>query len=92
MRLSTGRGAAAPLPSKLHAFVVGNGSAAVGLLVDRIVGHREIVVRATADPLIRVGAVAGATDLGDGKAVLILNAAAIARAAREHSGAMRHSA
>ena len=78
--------------ASLHAFVVGTGASAVGLLVDRIVGHREIVVRATADPLIRVGAVAGATDLGDGKAVLILNAAAIARAAREHHGAMRPSA
>ena len=30
------------------------GAAAVGLLVDRILGQREIVVRAIADPLIRV--------------------------------------
>lgn len=92
VRLSNVLGVDSPAPAKLHAFVVGQGSAAVGLLVDRIVGHREIVVRATADPLIRVGAVAGATDLGDGKAVLILNAAAIARMAREHSGAMRRIA
>jgi two-component system chemotaxis sensor kinase CheA len=92
VRLSNVLGVDAPPAERLHAFVVGTGSSAVGLLVDRIVGHREIVVRATADPLIRVGAVAGATDLGDGKAVLILNAAAIARAAREHSGAMRHIA
>lgn len=92
IRLSDVLGVEAPPASRLHAFVVGTGSSAVGLLVDRIVGHREIVVRATADPLIRVGAVAGATDLGDGKAVLILNAAAIARAAREQAGTARHNA
>ena len=37
------------------------------LLVDRIVGQREIVVRSTVDPLIRVNGIAGATDLGDGR-------------------------
>ena len=61
--------------TRFHAFIIGTGAAAVGLLVDRIVGHREIVVRSTADPLIRVDGVTGATDLGDGKAVLILDAA-----------------
>ena len=71
---------------RYHAFIVGTGVAAVGLLVDRIVGHREIVVRATTDPLIRVDAVSGATDLGDGRAVLILDAAAIARRARDRRG------
>ena len=40
-------------------------------------------MRSTADPLIRVDGVTGATDLGDGKAVLILDAAAIARQARD---------
>lgn len=68
---------------RFHALIIGSGAAAVGLLADRIVGHREIVVRATADPLIRVDAITGATDLGDGRAVLILDAAAIARQARE---------
>ncbi len=73
---------------RFHAFIVGTGAAAVGLLVDRIVGHREIVVRATTDPLIRVEAVTGATDLGDGRAVLILDVTAIARQTRER-GARR---
>lgn len=71
---------------RFHAFIVGNGPSAVGLLVDRIVGHREIVVRTTSDPLIRVEAVTGATDLGDGRAVLILDAAALARQARDRNG------
>jgi two-component system chemotaxis sensor kinase CheA len=86
LRLSGVLGIAVSEPTSFHAFIIGTGAAAVGLLVDRIVGHREIVVRSTLDPLIRVDGVSGATDLGDGKAVLILDAAAIARQARD-----RHS-
>ena len=67
-------------------FVVGTGGAAVGIAVDRIVGQREIVVRAIADPLVRVDGISGATDLGDGRVVLILDPAVLgaadARAAR----------
>jgi len=68
--------------TRLHAFVVGSGGTSTGLVVDRIVGQREIVVRSTSDRLIRVDGIAGATDLGDGRAVLILDAAALARHAR----------
>ncbi len=88
VRLSEVLGLPGVAADRCHAFIVGTGQAAVGLLVDRIVGHREIVVRATSDPLIRVDAVSGATDLGDGRAVLILAAAAIARRTRER-GARR---
>lgn len=66
----------------LHAFVIGAGLDAVGVVVDRISGQREIVVRPTADPMIRVEGVSGATDLGDGRVVLILNMNALARAGR----------
>jgi two-component system chemotaxis sensor kinase CheA len=86
LRLSTTLGIAPSGAARFHAFIIGTGAAAVGLLVDRIVGHREIVVRSTADPLIRVDGVTGATDLGDGRAVLILDAAAIARQARDRHG------
>jgi two-component system chemotaxis sensor kinase CheA len=58
----------------LHAFVVGNGTSAAGIAVDRILGQREIVVRAINDPLIQVRGIAGATELGDGRVVLILDA------------------
>ena len=61
--------------NRFHAFVVGSGAAVVGLAVDRIVGQREIVVRAITDPLVRVDGVSGATDLGDGRVVLILDPA-----------------
>lgn len=82
VRLSSLLGIAAPARPRMHAFIVGTGGAAVGLVVDRIIGQREIVVRSTVDPLIRVDGVAGATDLGDGRVVLILDAAAVARRIR----------
>ncbi len=68
--------------SRLHAIVVGTGQGAVGLLVDRVAGHREIVVKRIADPLIHVDGVAGATELGDGRLVLILDVAALSRGVR----------
>jgi two-component system chemotaxis sensor kinase CheA len=67
---------------RLHAIVVGTGLSAVGLLVDRVAGHREIVVKTIADPLIRVDGVSGATELGDGRLVLILDVAALSQGVR----------
>ena len=64
----------------LHAFVIGQGLSAVGLVVDRIEGQREIVVRPITDPLVKVPGVTGATDLGNGRVVLILDPLRIAGA------------
>lgn len=69
-------------PHIFHAFVVGSGLNPVGIAVDRILGQREIVVRAINDPLIQVAGIAGATELGDGRVVLILDASALARFAQ----------
>ena len=77
--------------SRLHALVVGSGAAAVGLLVDRISGHREIVVKTVADPLIKVDGVVGVTELGDGRVVLIIDPAWVALQVR-HRGARRAAA
>jgi two-component system chemotaxis sensor kinase CheA len=81
VRLSTALGIDSAPAGRFHAFIVGSGGAAVGLLVDRILGQREIVVRSALDPLIQVEGVSGATDLGDGRAVLILDAATLVRSA-----------
>ncbi|HVF30487.1 MAG TPA: chemotaxis protein CheA, partial [Pyrinomonadaceae bacterium] len=62
-----------------HAFVVGEGSQAVGIAVDRVVGQSEVVIRAMTDPLTQVSGISGATELGDGRLVLILEPASIAR-------------
>lgn len=64
-----------------HVFVIGSGAHAVGLAVERVIGQREIVVRGLNDPLLKVTGVAGATDLGDGRVVLILDVAALKSAA-----------
>ena len=71
----------------LHVFVVGAGTEAVGVAVDRVSGQREIVVRSMADEMIQADGVAGATDLGDGRVVLILNLPDLARHARVRAAA-----
>jgi len=60
-----------------HVFVVGSVLDPLGIAVDRIAGQREIVVRSIEDSLVRVPGIAGATELGDGRPVLILDVAAI---------------
>jgi two-component system chemotaxis sensor kinase CheA len=82
IRLADALGIARVRRDRYHAFIVRNASGEVGVVVDRVMSQREIVVRTTTDPLIRVPGIAGATDLGDGRAVLILDIAAIAREAR----------
>jgi two-component system chemotaxis sensor kinase CheA len=70
----------APRPGRaLHAFVVGSGHDAVAVAVDRVSGQREVVVRSMDDALVRARGVTGATDLGDGRAVLILDLPALIR-------------
>jgi two-component system chemotaxis sensor kinase CheA len=64
----------------LHVLVIGNEESAIGLCVDRIVGQREIVVRGITDPLLQVPGVTGATELGDGRPVLILDPRVLTRA------------
>jgi len=77
-----------PRPSRtLHAFLVGTGPAAVAIAVDRIQTQREVVVRPMADPLVKVEGVTGATDLGDGRVVLILDLLRVADRAGEFAAA-----
>ncbi len=45
----------------------------VGLVVDRLVGHREVFVKSLAPPLDRFGGLAGATILGDGSVIFIVD-------------------
>jgi two-component system, chemotaxis family, sensor kinase CheA len=64
-------------------LVVGSRQRAVGIVADHVVGLREIVIRSISDPLLKVPAISGATELGDGRAVLILDTASLIRAANE---------
>lgn len=71
----------APRSSLSPVLVIGTERGSAGLLVDRVIGQREVVVRPLRDPLVRVPGVAGATELGDGKPVLLLDPAALTRGA-----------
>jgi two-component system chemotaxis sensor kinase CheA len=88
LRLGRFFGLAGEASVSLYAFVVGSWSNPLGIVVDRIIGQREIVVRAMTDPLVQVQGVAGATELGDGRAVLILDATALARSATAYRRAV----
>jgi len=66
---------------KQYTLVAGHGSGAMGLVVDQILGQREMVVRSIADPLAHSPGIAGATELGDGQLILILDIAALSRLA-----------
>ncbi len=66
-----------PATALLTILVVQTERGSAGLIVDRVIGQREIVIRRLADPLLHLPGLAGATELGDGKPVLILDPAAI---------------
>lgn len=76
----------APAGGRFHVLVIAEEGDAIGLGVDRITGQREIVVRTITDPLLRVPGVVGATELGDGKPVLILDPHSVVAAARHREG------
>jgi len=68
---------------KMFIVVVSLGDRKFGLVVDRMVGEEELVIKALDDHLVATELVSGASILGDGTVVLILNiAAVISRAGR----------
>lgn len=68
-----------PLPPSTSIAVVKVGSQRYGLVVDRILGSEEIVVKSLHESLAGVPIFAGATILGDGRIALILSTDGIAR-------------
>lgn len=62
---------------RIPALVISSERGSAALVVDRVVAQREVVVRPMSDPLLHVRGVSGATELGDGRPVLILDAAAL---------------
>ena len=68
-------------------LVVGSASQPVGLVVDRLLGLREIVVHPLTDPLVLLPGLAGATELGDGRISLVLDASALVHVARQAADA-----
>ncbi len=63
--------------NRLFVVVIGVGSRRFGLAVDSLLGEEELVIKALEDHLISSPLVSGASILGDGTVVLILNIAAV---------------
>jgi len=57
----------------LHAFIAEVRGERVGILVDRLLGHKEVFVKPLAKPLSLLPGINGATLLGDGQVVFILD-------------------
>ncbi|MEN3291332.1 MAG: hypothetical protein V7642_585, partial [Burkholderiales bacterium] len=71
-------------------MILKSGSDRVAIHVDEVIGNREVVVKNIGPQLARMIGVAGATVLGSGEIVLILNPVPLAqRAAHEHVRAPR---
>ncbi|HVU16593.1 MAG TPA: chemotaxis protein CheA [Candidatus Didemnitutus sp.] len=56
-------------------LVITSDRGSAGLIVDRVIAQREIVMRPLTDPLLRIPGLSGATELGDGRPLLILDPA-----------------
>ena len=65
------------LAKKIFIIVVAIGDRKFGLIVDRLVGEEELVIKALDNDLAATELVSGASILGDGSVVLILNLSAV---------------
>lgn len=63
--------------SKFFVVVVALGERKFGLIVDKLIGEDELVIKAMDDQLVVTDLVSGASILGDGTVVLILNVPAL---------------
>jgi two-component system chemotaxis sensor kinase CheA len=81
--LLDGKPTRAPLDQHGPSIValVGAGAQRVGLVINDVIGEQEVVVKPLGYPLLRVRYIAGATILGSGRVVPILNVADLTRSA-----------
>jgi len=71
--------------------LVRSGDHAVAVLVDQVLGSREIVVKGLGPQFAGVGGISGATILGDGSVVVILDLLALIRAQQNQGAAQAHT-
>ncbi len=64
-------------PDKLYVVVVGSGNRKIGFVVDALLGQQEIVIKPLGKILSGIQGIAGATELGNRKTVLVLDIAAL---------------
>ncbi len=59
--------------AKLYVIVVSHGGRKIGLIVDRLIGEQELVIKGLDESLVHTELISGASILGDGRVVLILS-------------------
>ena len=62
---------------KIFILVIASGERKLGLIVDALEGEEELVIKALDDQTVATDLVSGASILGDGRVVLIVNLAAV---------------
>ncbi len=65
--------------------VVDSGEGEVGLMVDRVIGQQEIVIKALSRRFENVAEISGGSVLGDGSVCLILDVHSLVAKAKEES-------
>ena len=66
-----------PVPDKWFVVVTRSGDRTVGVLVDALVRQQEIVIKSIGQRLKAVPGIAGATEIGDGEIVLVVDTASL---------------
>jgi two-component system chemotaxis sensor kinase CheA len=76
-RLSDEFGLSVPDQERQYVVVLGLGELRMGLLVDRLEGQQDTVIKSIQGPASQVRGIAGATELGDRGAVLVIDVSSI---------------
>lgn len=74
-----------------YVVIIGLAEQRIGLVVDELLGQKEIVVKSLGDYLEEVRGIAGSTILGDGRVIMILDIGDVFHSAY-HTGAIRRHA
>lgn len=90
-RISDALGLPATSSASFPALLVGGDERRIAFRVDRILGEQEVLVKALGPQLRHVPNIAGATVLGSGEVILILNVTDLIRAAAAFAGDVARS-
>jgi two-component system chemotaxis sensor kinase CheA len=77
VRLGRGPGTATEASGKIFVLVISMGERKLGLIVGSLEGEEELVIKALDDQTVATDLISGASILGDGRVVLIVNLPAI---------------
>jgi len=69
-----------------YTVVVGIGTHKFGIVVDKLIGQKEIVIKPLGAYLKNIPGIAGSTILGDGRVIMILDAGELLRLAQKENG------